>query len=470
MDQVFDVAVIGSGPGGYRAAVLAALRGLQVAIVEKAEWGGCCLNRGCVPKKDWYYTARLIAAQRHFAARGIQGGALHGDMDTAWNHQRQVAATVRTSYLDYMKRLGIATHVGHAVLRDAHTLDIALPDSGSEHITARNIVLATGGRPFVPSELEPVPDRILTTDMLFDARPPAGRRVALIGSGIVATEFAFIFAMLGKEVVWLTRSPPLHRTCFSAPARAVLMEALHRHGIEPRQQARVASATVQQDGVIIRLQDGNTLEVDWVCVGTGRIPNTAGLGLENTGVLTDRCGFIRRNAHLQTTEAHIYAIGDCAAPVMTANQALADATVAVQNIVQPGSTQQDDSRVPFVVYSAMELARIGLNEDQAEDAGREPAVGFAAFETSPCALGQDDTDGFVRLIGDMDDGTLLGGEIVGAEAGELIHLLALVPDPASALARIAACRYNHPARAEELLNAAETMASKWGMADRIFVA
>lgn len=469
MDQAFDVAVVGSGPGGYRAAVLAALRGLQVAIVEKAEWGGCCLNRGCVPKKDWYYTARLIAAQRHFTARGIQGGTLYGDMDIAWNHQRQLASTVRMSYIDYMKRLGIATYIGQAALRDVRTLDIALPDGG-ERITARNIVLATGGRPFVPPELEPVPGRILTTDMLFDTPPPTGQRVALIGSGIVATEFAFIFAMLGKEVVWLTRSPPLHRTSFSAPARAVLIEALQRHGIEPRQQARVASATVQQDGVVIRLQEGDTLEVDWVCVGTGRIPNTVDLGLENTNVLTDRCGFILRNAYLQTTEPHIYAIGDCAAPVMTANQALADATVAVRNIVQPGSALQDDSRVPFVVYSAVELARIGLSEDQAEDAGREPAVGFAAFETSPCALGQDDTDGFVRLIGDMDDGTLLGGEIVGADAGELIHLLALVPDPASALAQLAAARYNHPARAEELLNAAETMANKWGMSDRIFVA
>lgn len=470
MDQAFDIAVVGSGPGGYRAAVLAALRGRQVAIVEKAEWGGCCLNRGCIPKKDWYYTARLIAAQRHFAARGIRGGALHGDMDGAWNHQRQVAATVRTSYLDYMKRLGVTTHVGQAVLRDAHTLGIALPDGTNQTITARNIVIATGGRPFVPPELKPVPGRILTTDMLFDAHPPIGQRVALIGSGVVATEFAFIFAMLGKEVVWLARSPPLHRTRFSAPARALLMEALHRHGIEPYQEARVASATVQPDGVAVRLQDGATLEVDWVCVGTGRVPNTASLGLENTGVLTDRGGFILRNAFLQTTEPHIYAIGDCAAPVMTANQALADASVAIQNIVQPGSLQQDDARVPFVVYSAVELARIGLNEDQAEDAGREPAVGFAAFETSPCALGQDDTDGFVRLIGDMDDGTLLGGEIVGAEAGELIHLLALAPDPASALAQLAAARYNHPARAEELLNAAETMASKWGMADRIFVA
>lgn len=467
MTTPFDLAIIGSGPGGYRAAILAALRGLRVAIIEQGDWGGCCLNRGCVPKKDWHHTARLIAAQRHFAVRGIRG-ALRGDMDTAWTHQRRVVATVRGSYLDYMKRLGVTACAGRAVLQDAHTLQVMQDGGASEPISARHIILATGGRPSVPSGFEPVPGRILTTDMLFDEPPPPGKRVALIGSGIVATEFAYIFVMLGKEVTWLTRSPPLHRMRFSTPARAALMEALKRHGIAPRRDARIRSVTVHDEDVAIALHDGSVVEADWVCLGTGRVPNTGGLGLERAGVESDGRGFIRRNEFLQTAAPHIYAVGDCASPVMTANQALADATVAVRNILAPGGVKQDDRRVPLVVYSALELARIGLNEDEAEAAGYEPAVGFTAFETSPCALGQDDTEGFVRLIGDMDGGALLGGEIVGAEAGELIHLLALAPDPRTALAQLAAGRYNHPARAEELLNATETLAGKWGMGDRIF--
>ncbi|MHB1942971.1 MAG: FAD-dependent oxidoreductase, partial [Acidiferrobacteraceae bacterium] len=119
----FDLIVIGSGPGGYRAAVLGALRGLRVAIVEKAEWGGCCLNRGCVPKKAWYHTARLLVASRHFAERGISG-ALRVDLDAAWEHQRAVVTRVRNSYLDYMKRLGIARHEGVAAFASSRRVEI----------------------------------------------------------------------------------------------------------------------------------------------------------------------------------------------------------------------------------------------------------------------------------------------------------------------------------------------------------
>ena len=467
MSARYDLIVIGSGPGGYRAAVLAALRGLEVAIVERAQWGGCCLNRGCVPKKDWYHSARLVAAARSFAARGIQGG-LRADMDGAWRHQRQVVDTVRTSYLDYMKRLGVTAHAGHAILQDAHT--VRLTRDGGEALTLHGdyMILATGARPGLPDGVQAVPGKILTTDMLFDQPPPAGTRVALIGSSVVATEFAFIFTQLGKDVTWLTRSTPLHRTRFSPQALSTLREALRRHGVEARQGARLCSIAAEDDAVRITLEDGAVIEVDWVCLGTGRLPNSSGLGLEQVGISTDGAGFIRRNAFLQTGLPNVYAIGDCAAPAMTANQALSDAAVAVHNVITGNTRRQDDAWIPLVIYSAVELARLGLDDEQAEDAGLEPAVGFAAFETSPCALGQDDVDGFVRLLGDMDSGALLGGEIVGAEAGELIHLLALAPDRDTALRWLASGRYNHPARAEELANATETLASKWGLKEYVF--
>jgi dihydrolipoamide dehydrogenase len=462
---MYDIAIIGSGPGGYRAATLAALRGLRVAIVERADWGGCCLNRGCVPKKDWYHTARLVAASRDFSGRGIEG-RLQAHMQAAWEHQERVVAQVQASYADYMSRLGIDAVHGDARLVGPHTLRVSRAD-GEQMIEARHVVLALGARPSVPDGLEPVPGRILTTDMLFDAPPPPGRRVAILGGGIVATEFAFIFAMLGKEVVWLTRSPPLRRTRFSRPARQALETMLGRYGIQARQDSRVRSVEVSER-VRLTLDDGERVEVDWVCLGTGRTPNTTGVGLAELGIEVDGHGYICRNSHLQTALPHIYAIGDCASPQMTANHALADASVAVHNILRPGGRRQDGRAVPVVVYSAMELARVGLDEEQAEDEGHEPAVGFTAFETSPCALGQDQAEGFVRLLADLDTGTLLGGEIVGAEAGELIHLLSLAPDAHTALSWLAQGRYNHPTRAEELLNATETLARQWQMGARVW--
>jgi len=469
MDKQYDLIIIGSGPGGYRAAVLGALRGLEVAIVEHAQWGGCCLNRGCVPKKTWHHSARMLsAARRHFGARGING-SLQADLSAAWEHQKGVVTTVRDSYIDYMKRLGIDTHEGHARLKDPETLQIEPGEGAGYDLRARSIILAVGSRPHVPETLPATPGRILTTDMLFDDPVPDGRRVAVVGSGVVAAEFTYILKMLGCDVTWLARSGLLRKAHFSPQALSQLREALREDGIEPHPEGgRIRTSEISDAGVHIVLEEGGSIDCDWVLLGTGRHASTDNLGLEAVGVATDRRGFVKCNDQLQTSVPNIYAIGDCASPIMTANKALADATVAVTNILEGNNTDRDDLWVPFVVYSATELARVGMDEDMAEDEELEPAVGFAAFETSPCALGQDDARGFVRLIGDMDSGALLGGEIVGAEAGELIHLLALAPDRDTALRWLARGRFNHPARSEELLNATETMASKWGMKDLIF--
>lgn len=462
----FDLIVIGSGPGGYRAAVLAALRGQRVAIVEKADWGGCCLNRGCVPKKDWHHSAKLIAASRHLRERGIDG-ALSANLQRAWAHQERVVQTVQDSYVDYMKRLGISAIRGQARFTGPASI-VVEADGKSTSIEAEHFVVATGSTAHVPAPFTPMPGRVLTTDMLFDAPPPNGKRVAVIGSGIVGTEFAFILAMLGCDVVWLAQRAPLSRTLFSAQALGTLKTALNDVGVATRTGVRVSSVETGEAGVRLVLSDNTAEEVDWILLGTGRRPYVEGLDLAQAGIETNVQGFVRVDAHMRTSNPAVYAIGDCVSEHMTANQALRGAAVAVDNIIDGHRERHDPLWVPEVVYSAVELARIGLNEDLAEDGDHEPAVGFAAFETSPRALGQDETRGFVRLLADMDDGLLLGGEVVGDEAGELIHLLALAPDRAAALRWLAHGAFNHPARAEEFQNATETLATKWNLGEAVF--
>ncbi len=456
----YDILVIGSGPGGYRAAVLAALQGREVAIVEKHQWGGCCLNRGCVPKKDWYHSARLIEAERHFAARGIHG-ELRGDLGQAWHHQHQMVDRVRDSYLDYLQRLGVTRLQGHARLLGPRRIAL---DESETVLESKHIILATGATPFYPAGFEPVADKVLGSDELFQHPPPPGARVAILGGGVVACELAYILQRLGKQVSWYARGGLLARGRFSPQARKQLEQSLARAGLQLRQHWPEA-LEIHDEGVLLR---GPDEQVDWVLVATGRRPNTRALGLENTRVETDPAGFILRDVHLETAEPGIYAIGDCTSPQMTANQALADATVAVHNILHGKQRRQQPEWVPQAVYSALELARIGLDDEQAEDQGFEPAVGFAAFETSPRALGQDESEGFVRLLADMDTGVFLGGEIVGSEAGELIHTLAAASTVDEGLRLLARLAYNHPSRSEELLNAVETMAGKWGMGEFIF--
>lgn len=471
-----DLAVVGSGPGGYRAAVLGALRGLRVAIVERGVWGGCCLNRGCVPKKDWHHSAMLIHQQARGPARGVRGH-LAGDLDEAWAHQREVVARVRQSYLDYLGHLGVRKVAGSARLGPDGKLIID-PVAGTTNginvqrpepfaLDAAHVIIGTGSAPIVPPPFPSDSPRILTTDDLFESPPPAGQRIGLIGSGVVATELAFILTMLGREVHWLTRSEPLHRARFSPSALRVLYGELEQCGIV-RHRGEVAAVAESAAGIRLDLRDGDPIEVDWVLLGTGRRPHTAGLGLEEAGVRCGPGGFIERSAWAETTRPGVYAIGDVASPLMNANQAMADATVALTNVINPQSRRLDPDWVPEVVYSAIELARLGMDEDAAEDAGREPAVGFAAFESSPTALGQDAPEGFVRLVADLDDGRLLGGEVVGGQAGELIHQLAARGNRDGALAELASGAVNHPSRSEEFVNATETLAHKWGLGERVF--
>ena len=456
MEQ-FDLVVIGSGPGGYRAAVLAALHGLRAAIVEQGQWGGTCLNRGCVPKKAWYHSARLVAASRDFAGRGITG-ALSGDLARAWRHQRDVVASVRASYADYLKRLGVSRHEGVARFAGRDVISV-----GAGFLQAPHILVATGSTPFVPPGLPRSRARVLTTDDLFDAGPPDGERVAVIGSGMIGTEFAFILSMLGRDVVWLTQHAPLTRSAYSEPARKALESRLAAYGIAARTGGRVVGYRLDGDGVILGLPEGGEERVDWVLLGAGRVPRTADLDLARAGVAVNAAGFIEVDAAQRTSAAGIYAIGDVANPAMTSNHALADAAVAVGHIIAPDCTATLRPDVPQVVYSALELARVGLNQDAAEAEGYEPAVGFTSFATSPAALAEGDAEGFVRIVADMDSGRLLGAELAGSHAGELIHLLGPEFGSADALQRLASIAYNHPARAEEILNAVETLAAKWGL-------
>jgi dihydrolipoamide dehydrogenase len=233
----------------------------------------------------------------------------------------------------------------------------------------------------------------------------------------------------------------------------------------------VQSLQVEQDGVLLALPDGSREHVDWVLLGTGRLPHTASLDLARAGVTVDaRAGYIAVNGFQQTSQSQIYAVGDVANPAMTSNHALAEAAVAVANVINPQTRTSNPDAVPEVIYSASELARIGLDEERAEALGYELATGFTAFETNPAALAEDDAAGFARIVADADSGKMLGAEIAGAAAGELIHLLGIEFGSADALARLAALHYNHPSRAEEIVNAIETLAARWGLRQQVFTA
>ncbi len=456
-----DVLVIGSGPGGYRAAVLAALKGRKTVIVEKATWGGCCLNRGCVPKKDWYHSARILAQASHLEERGI-AGTLVANLAQAWRHQHEVVKTVRESYQSYLKRLGVQALAGHAAFTGART--VLIQPSG-ESVTAETVIIATGSQPVVPHGVSIVPGRVIHSDLLFDEPVPSGKRVFIVGGGVVGLEFSYILSQLGCEVRWMTRRDPCARTDFSPAAMSLLRKGLADAGIVPF-LGTLKGLSVTAAGVRIAIDQRPTEDADWILLATGRRPTTQGLGLDVIGVGCDDKGFIVVDSTLKTEAEGVFALGDCVAGPMTANRALYEAGVIIDNILTPSTRTRELVRVPEAIYSALELARVGLTEEQVEDQGREPAVGFSSFGTSPRALGQGEPEGYVRLIADLDSGELLGGEVVGSEAGELIHMLASAPR-IGALGHIARTAFNHPSRSEEFQNAAETLAAKWRLGEHV---
>jgi dihydrolipoamide dehydrogenase len=220
--------------------------------------------------------------------------------------------------------------------------------------------------------------------------------------------------------------------------------------------------------VSLEFEDASSDAVDWVLLGTGRLACTSGLRLDAAGVAVDDGGFIMVDRHCRTSCPSVFAIGDVVNAHMSANRALHDAAIAIANIASPGSRIRDANSVPDVIYSAVEMARVGLNEDDAEARGVEPASGFSAFESNPAAAAEHDTDGFVRIVADMDTGRLLGGEVVGRNAGDTIQLIANAIGQDDALRELARASYNHPARGEEVLNAVEALASRWGLGRFVF--
>ena len=481
MKTLYDIVIIGSGPGGYRAAVLATLRKQKVAIIEKQDWGGCCLNRGCVPKKAWHNTAKLISKNNKLFDIGIIG-SLSPDFHAAWQHQKNTVSTVRDSYLSYMKRLGIDFFEGHGQITTTRnnenqsvdeTKSVLIENNGQndQTLSAENIILATGSSPHIPQPFDITSNRILTTDDLFDQLPPVGDDVAIIGSGVIAVEFAYILQTLGKRIHWYSRSSILSKSNFSPQAIKLLNEKLHSISLD-KQKLLPESISKTENGKKIELSflDGSKQSVDWVLLATGRKPHTSNLGLENTRISLDNDGFIETDSHLQTAEPNIFAIGDVRSHRMTANQAIADANIVIENIIYENNKSSNEAWVPQAIYSTIEMAQIGLNEDDAEEQDFEPAVGFSAFEASPCALGQNEPDGYVRIVSDMDSGEFLGGEIIGENAAELIQLLAIDQNKQTSLHSFAHFSVNHPSRAEEIVNATETLANKWGLTDTIFPA
>ena len=437
----FDLFVIGGGSAGVRCARIAAGHGARVGIAESRFWGGTCVNIGCVPKKFLVMAAEYGALAQD--ARGFGWDTLKGAHD--WSALLAAKDSEITRLNGIYKRLldqaGATIFEARASFIDAHTLDV-----GGQRITAGKIVIATGGH---PTSL-PIPGAelaIVSDDAFY--LPAMPKRVAIVGSGYIAVEFAGVFAGLGAQTHLIYRQPlPLRG--FDADIRAGLAEELTQNGVTLHPGATPQSITTAGEAKHVTLSDGSLLEVDLVFFATGRAPNVSGLHLAAAGVKTAPSGAIHIDENLTTSTPHIYAIGDVTdrlnlTPVATAEgHALADTLF--------GNKKRSVSleNVPTAVFSIPPVATVGLTEEQAAARG-ETKIFLTRFTPMRHALSGRPRKTIMKLLADAATDKIIGAHMLGEDAPEIMQGIAIAITAGATKADFDRTIGIHPTAAEEFV-------------------
>jgi dihydrolipoamide dehydrogenase len=412
-----DVAIVGTGPGGYVAAIRCAQLGLKVAAVEDDRPGGVCLNWGCIPTKALLRNAEVV----HLVARagdfGIRVSGWEADYAEAIRRSRAVADRMAKGVEFLLRKNRVTLVRGTGTLRGAREVEVRGPN-GTEVVEAtRAVILATGSAPRSLPGVAIDEARILSsTGALRQARAPGS--LIIVGAGAVGVEFADVYAAYGTRVTLLEvldRVVPQE----DEEVSALLARAFTRRGITIKTGAQVTGVRAGDSGVVVDTSAGR-FEAEQVLVAVGREGRIRGLGLETLGVATER-GFIKVSPRMETSVAPLYAIGDVVGPPLLAHKAMAEGVVAAEAIAGREPRPLDYGNIPSCTYCRPQIASLGLTEARARELGRDVSVGKFPFTASGKAVALGDTEGFVKVVADKGTGEVLGVHIVGPEATELIH-------------------------------------------------
>lgn len=417
----YDLIVLGSGPGGYVAAIRAAQLGLKTAIVERENLGGICLNWGCIPTKALLRSAEIYHYMQHASAYGLTAANISADIDAVVKRSRGVAKQLNQGVTHLMKKNKITVHMGDGTLTAPGKLTVT-KDGKSEELIAKNIIIATGARardlPFAPADGK----RIWTYRHAM-VPPEMPTKLLVIGSGAIGIEFASFYNDMGAEVTvveMMDRVVPVE----DADVSAFLEKALTKQGMTIMTGAGVESLKASANGVSasIKTKDGKIVsgEYSHCIVAIGIVPNTETIGLEALGVATER-GHIKTDPMCRTNVAGIWAIGDVTAPPWLAHKASHEGVIAVEAIAGGHPHAMDPKNIPGCTYCHPQIASVGLTEAKAKEAGYEVKVGNFPFIGNGKAIALGEAEGFIKTVFDAKTGELLGAHMIGAEVTELIQ-------------------------------------------------
>ena len=456
-----DLLVIGGGSGGVRAARMAAARGARVVLAEAggvAGLGGTCVNVGCIPKKLYSYAAHYPEAIEESHGFGWDAPPPRLDWARLKSNRRAELTRLNTVYQKLLVESGVETLFGRACLLDAHSAQVDLDAGGearSKRLTARHMLIATGGRPEVPEF--PGCEHVLTSNEMFDLDPfPA--RLLVVGGGYIACEFASIFNGLGSKVTQLYRGPQVLRG-FDDDLRAFLGVELVKKGIDLRYGAQVSAVERTAEGLRVTLRDGGCLTVDAFLCATGRVPNVEGLGLDRAGVAQGPGGAVLVDEHCRTSVPSIHAVGDVTARVQLTPVALGEAMVVVDRLFGPPAGKlpraMDYEFIPTAVFTHPSVATVGMTEAEARKALSAVDVYRSEFRALKHTLSGSSERTLIKLVVDATTDRVVGLHMVGADAGEIVQGFAVAMKAGATKGDFDRTIGIHPTAAEEFVTMRE---------------
>ena len=448
----FNLIIIGTGPGGYVAAIRAAQLGLKTAVVEKQELGGTCLNWGCIPTKSWIMTAHLFEQIRRAKEFGIEVGEPRLNWPVLVERKNKVVKQLTTGVKTLLGGRGVEIVKGTARLTSANRVAVTGATATTE-LSADHIMIATGAEATMPPGFKLDRERVITSQEALDlTRQP--KRIAILGGGVVGTEFAGFFAAIGTEVTLIEMLPRLVPAEDDEIAQALERE-MKKQKIAIHLGTKVEGMSDGPDGAVtLALQGGKSITVDSVLVATGRRPYSTGLGIEALGVARGDRGRITVNDRLQTSVKGLYAIGDVTDIKQLAHFASAQGKAAAE-VIAGHPAQTHWRAVPAATFTNPEIASVGLTEREAREQGHEVKVGRFPFRAHGRNIADGETTGFVKILADAASDQVLGAHIIGARASELIHECSLAIAADLNARDLAQAIHAHPTLTEPIGEAAD---------------
>jgi dihydrolipoamide dehydrogenase len=450
----YDLVVIGSGPGGYVAAIRAAQLGLKTAVVEKDRPGGVCLNWGCIPSKAILTSAEMYEDLKDGKHYGIKVNGLSCDYPQVIKRSRDVADRLAKGVEFLFKKNHIPLLKGSGRLENQNRVVIETDRNGAQQVEAARILIATGSSERTLPGLEIDGKQILTSyEALTDSEIPES--IVIIGGGAVGVEFAYIYSVFGSRVTLVEMETQLLPGVDTEVAQE-LEKIFKKKGLDVLTRTKFHSVEKFPGRVEVTLESGGDLKrrtAKKVLVAVGRTPLSANLGLEALGVQLDR-GYIKVDEHMRTANEAIYAIGDVIGPPLLAHAASEEGLAAVEFMVGARGKAADPLRIPACIYCQPQVAVIGLSEEQARARGYDVKIGKFPFRALGKALAAGHEEGFVKLVVDKQYGEILGCHIIGRGATELIAEIGLARTLEATTAELSGTVHAHPTLSEALMEAA----------------